>query len=281
MHDLLLLFLITIGALLLLAGVLHLLKRLGAWGRRLAGACTRAPGLDVVVLLFTTAPQIAGLVVGASEPGGFGGAMLGLAVSVGAQLVALVLWTLAHEAAHPKARRGPRIITTLNRMVGPIRNLTAVFWTAWAVPVFTLTRLAQWFVYPPLTWLVRLPKYRSAEWVNVSRQKFDGLVGHDLIWCLYCDWMTGVWSLGTEMLRNVESFWCPIRFASPEKCANCRVDFPDIEGGWAPADGTMADVVGVLTDRYPGPKGNAWFGHPARLTVEGRAPSEASRPADD
>jgi hypothetical protein len=126
-------------------------------------------------------------------------------------------------------------------------------------------------VYPPLTWLVRLPRYRSSEWVNVSRQKFDGLVGHDLIWCLYCDWMTGVWSLGTEMLRNVESFWCPIRFASPEKCANCRVDFPDIEGGWVAADGEMADVVGVLTDRYPGPKGdNAWFGHPTRLTVEGR-----------
>ena len=37
------------------------------------------------------------------------------------------------------------------------------------------------------------------------------VIGHALIWCLYCDWMTGVWSLGTEMLRNVESFWYPIR----------------------------------------------------------------------
>ena len=35
--------------------------------------------------------------------------------------------------------------------------------------------------------------YKQAEWVNVSRTKFDGLVGHDLIWCLYCDWR---WSDG-------------------------------------------------------------------------------------
>ena len=47
--------------------------------------------------------------------------------------------------------------------------------------------------------------------------KVEGLVGHDRIWCLYCDWMTGVWSLGTEMLRNVESFWCPLRFSSDAK----------------------------------------------------------------
>ena len=115
---------------------------------------------------------------------------------------------------------------------------------------------------------MRLPKYRTAEWVNVSRHKFEGLVGHDLIWCLYCDWMTGVWSLGTEMLRNVESFWCPIRFRSDKKCENCAIDFPDVNGGWAPEDGTMADVVKAHADHYPGPNGeNSWFGHPVRLTV--------------
>ena len=54
----------------------------------------------------------------------------------------------------------------------------------------------------------------------------------DLIWCLYCDWMTGVYAFGGEMLRNVESFWCPIRFYDGKKCENCKIDFPDIEK-WA------------------------------------------------
>jgi hypothetical protein len=102
------------------------------------------------------------------------------------------------------------------------------------VPIFAAARIGQYLVYPPLTWLVRLPKYNTAEWISVSRHKFEGLVGHDLIWCLYCDWMTGVWSLGTEMLRNVESFWCPIRFRSDKKCENCTLDFPDVDNGWAP-----------------------------------------------
>lgn len=270
MNDLLLVFLLVVGALLALAGALHLLPRLGGPGRRVAAMATRAPLLDLVVFLFTVAPPIAGLAHGVVRIGTTGGALGALGVAVLGQLAALVVWTIAHEAAHPKARRGARIITTLNRKVGAVRNLTAVFWTAWAVPVFAVVRAAEIFVYPPLTWLVRLPRYRGAEWVNVSRQKYDGLIGHDLIWCLYCDWMTGVWSLGSEMLRNVESFWCPIRFASPEKCANCRVDFPDVEGGWVDARGTMADVVRVLDEKYPGPGANQWFGHPARLTVEGR-----------
>ncbi len=153
---------------------------------------------------------------------------------------------------------------------GVVRNHTAVWWTAWAVPVFAIIRIAEYLVYPPLVWLVRFPRYNDGEWINVSRQKFDGLVGHDLIWCLYCDWMTGVWSLGSEMLRNVESFWCPIRFDTEKKCANCKVDFPDIDGGWAPADGTMDDVVNALEKHYKPTGTNAWFGHPARLTVEGK-----------
>jgi hypothetical protein len=83
--------------------------------------------------------------------------------------------------------------------------------------------------------------------------------------------MTGVWSLGTEMLRNVESFWCPIRFSSTAKCDNCKIDFPDIDGGWAPASGTIADAAAVVDRQYPAPNGdNSWFGHPARLTVKGK-----------
>jgi len=146
--------------------------------------------------------------------------------------------------------------------------------TALAVPVFIILRVAELCVYPILTPLVGLPRYRHGDWVNVSRQKFNGLVGHDLIWCLYCDWMTGVYSLGAEMLRNVESFWCPIRFASGKKCDNCKLDFPDIYGGWVPLEGTMGDVVATLEKMY-GPQATAglprdqrhpWFGHPMRTT---------------
>ncbi|MEZ6162889.1 MAG: hypothetical protein R3B67_00435 [Phycisphaerales bacterium] len=107
----------------------------------------------------------------------------------------------------------------------------------------------------------------------MSRHKFDGLVGHDLIWCLYCDWMTGVWSLGSEMLRNVESFWCPIRFLDDKKCANCSVDFPDVMNAWVPSDGSMGDVTELLERKYAGlGSGTPWFGHPEQggLTVEGK-----------
>ncbi len=79
--------------------------------------------------------------------------------------------------------------------------------------------------------------------------------------------MTGVWSLGTEMLRNVESFWCPIRFSGTAKCENCTIDFPDIDNGWVQADATMDDVEKVWKEKYnekdPAAP-NAWFGHPSR-----------------
>jgi len=142
-------------------------------------------------------------------------------------------------------------------------------------PLFWLIRMAQLFVYPVLSAVTGLPRYTQREWVNLSRHKFEGLVGHDLLWCWYCDWMTGLWSLGSEMLRNVESFWCPIRFYEGKKCENCKLDFPDIEGGWVAADGTMADVTALLQEKYGGGrKEMSWFGHPARLTVKGKPAQE-------
>jgi hypothetical protein len=258
----------SLGALLSSAGVLHLLPRLGAKGRELSAALCRAPILDLVVTYFTIAPPVVGALVL-----GWSGCLAGVLGQVGSVLA----WTLLHELAHPEARRRPRIVHALNRAVGRTRNHAAVWWTAWAVPIFWLVRLGEYVIYPPLTWLVGLPKYRDAEWVNVSRHKFRGLVGHDLIWCLYCDWMTGVWSLGSEMLRNVESFWCPIRFDNTKKCENCRVDFPDLDRGWVPADGDIADAAALIESRYPpggidGRGTNPWFGHPARLTINGRGP---------
>jgi hypothetical protein len=266
---------ITTAALLLGAGLLHLIPRLGAPGQRLAEWLCRAPGLDLMITYFTALPMILGPIYAG---------WIGLGAGVTGQVLTVMIWTVLHELANRDAVRGPRIVSSINKAVGRWRNHLAVWTTALAVPLFWIVRVAQYIVYPPITWLVRLPKYNEAEWVNVSRQKFKGLVGHDLIWCLYCDWMTGIWSLGSEMLRNVESFWCPIRFASDKKCANCSIDFPDVFKGWVPADGGMAQVAETLESHYKrGDASNPWFGHPVRLTVKGQEvaspqPAAAGKP---
>ena len=259
MIEMLLVAGITVAALLVGAGLLHTVPRLGRPGRAVSAAMCRAPMLDAFVGYFTVAPLVAGGIVAGWE--GLAGGLLG-------QMAALLIWTGLHGWSHPAAYRGPRVVKLINRLVGPWRNYAATWVTATVVPLFWLIRMAQVLVYPFLVWLVRFPRYRHGEWISVSRQKFEGLVGHDLIWCLYCDWMTGVWSLGSEMLRNVESFWCPIRFRSDKKCENCRHEFPDMATDWIPVDGTMADVVGLLESKYDG-RVNAWFGHPVRLTVDG------------
>ena len=271
LHAAILLGWIVLG-LLALAGALHALPRLGGVGRRVAAACIRAPGLDAMIVLFTVAPVVVGAVVGVPMERGWLGALLGAGVGIVAQGATLIVWSRLHELFSAPRSRSERISATMSSIVGTARNHLAVWWTTLAAPLFVLVRLAEVVVYPPLTWLIRLPRYRHGDWVNVSRQKFSGLVGYDLAWCLYCDWMTGVWSLGGEMLRNVESFWCPIRFYDGKKCENCKVDFPDIEGGWVAPTATMSDVTAKLREQYPGPGGeNSWFGHPDRVTVEGRA----------
>ena len=267
----------SFAALLAVAGLLH---AIGRFMPGLAKWCCAAPGLDLLVFSIAHGPWIAAGIVASRLPdGAHWAAFLGTAIA--SQVAAILVWGWLHEAATPGSRQGPRIVNSLNKRVGKWRNHAAVWWTALAVPLFTAIRIAEFIVYPPLTWIVRLPKYRMSEWVMVSRQKFSGLVGHDLIWCLYCDWMTGVWSLGSEMLRNVESFWCPIRFSSTAKCDNCKVDFPDIEGGWVPHSlqgGTMADVAATIEKQYPGPNGvNAWFGHPVRMTVSASKKSNEDR----
>lgn len=230
---------------------------------RITHAISRAPLLDIVVSLLTWVPWVAG----ASVAG-----WAGLAMAIVGQALVLTVWVLGHEASHPRACRGPRIVKVLNRVVGRAPNHLALWVSLLALPVFWMLRVSQILIYPPLRWLLGFPSYRQGEWVNVSRHKFDGLVGHDLFWCLYCDWMTGIYSLGGEMLRNVESFWCPIRFYDGKKCENCRVDFPDIDDGWVSADGTMAQVESILHDRY-GSGRREWYGHPTRLTMSARSSS--------
>ena len=252
------------------AGLLHLLPRMGQAGERLSDACCRAPLLDGIVCYFTILPLIVGPLVAG---------WWGLLCAILAQLATLLIWQTIHEAVHREAVKGPRIVKVLNKKVGAFRNLTAVYITGFATPIFWFVRIAQLTIYPPLVWLVNLPAYNAADWVSVSRQKFSGLVGHDLIWCLYCDWMTGVWSLGTEMLRNVESWGCPIRFSCEKKCENCAIDFPDVNNGWVHASGNMADVAKTLDRMYPSAKEpQAWFGHPLRKAQAASAAKPSPRP---
>lgn len=240
---------------LALAWFLTLLPLIGKPGRVLSDQLTQAPGLDVALAGLIWVPWILG--------GAIAG-WLGVLATVIGQVIAMQLWILGHEQMHRQALQGPRIVSYLNDRFGWWRNNLALWVTSFSVPVFLSIRIAQVLLYPLLVKLLNFRDYNHSEWVNVSRQKFEGLVGHDLIWCLYCDWMTGVYSLGAEMLRNVESFWCPIRFYHGKKCENCQLDFPDINGGWVAVDATMTEVVDTLDQQMPSDRPWSWFGHPEK-----------------
>ncbi|MDJ0727961.1 MAG: hypothetical protein QNJ38_22905 [Prochloraceae cyanobacterium] len=244
-------------------GLLHLLSNLGKTGREISDWFCYAPGIDLALAYFMLLPfAIAAIGLG----------WQGIAIAFLAELTALWLWIFAHELTHREQWNQAKIHRTMSKIAGKWENHLAVWITTLAVPVFWFVRFAEILVYPPLTKLVKLPAYNQKEWINVSRQKFAGLVGYDLIWCLYCDWMTGVWSLGTEMLRNVESFWCPIRFYSEKKCENCQLDFPDINNDWVSADATMEDVTKLLESKYNSlQKERAWYGHSCRSCQEDKA----------
>ncbi len=225
---------------LLAALLVALLSRRFEWS-------IRAPVLDLWIALLIWLPWVVSLRFAGSA--GLAGCLVG-------QFIAMQVFVTLHTRAsgHP----GGRIRRTLDRIVGPASNHFGLWATLPALPIFLGIRVGQVFFYPPLVWVLRFPRYKHGEWINVSRQKVRGLVGHDLLWCLYCDWMTGVYSLGAEMLRNVESFWCPIRFYDGKKCENCRIDFPDIDA-WARKDENMDDVAKLLLQQYPpddpGPRG--------------------------
>lgn len=235
------------------------LPKLGTQGQKISRFICQAPGLDMLLTSIIVVPWlVCGLTLG------WGG--VGLALI--SQILALQTWVVGHELTHRPATHGPRITSYLNKRYGWWRNHLALWVTATVLPVFFLIRAAEAFIYPFLVWLLNFRAYNQSEWVNVSRQKFEGLVGNDLIWCLYCDWMTGVYSLGAEMLRNVESFWCPIRFYSDKKCENCSLDFPDINQGWVAANGNMQEVVQTLQEKMPVRGPWSWFADPDRSKQE-------------
>ncbi len=242
------------GGVLVLAAILTLLPSLGRPGRAVADALSRAPLLDAAMSLLTWVPWVVGAVVWG---------WLGLAGALAGQVLAYFVWVTAHELAWREETRGPRIVKFVNRAIGRWRNHTALWATMIALPILWAVRLGEAVAYPFLVWFAGFPRYRHGEWVNLTRHKFRGLVGHDLFWCLYCDWMTGVYSLGADMLRNVESFWCPIRFGDEAKNRHTRSVFPDVDL-WVPGDGTMEDVEELMDCMYADGQ-RSWFGHPERM----------------
>lgn len=155
-------------------------------------------------------------------------------------------------------------MNSLAKSLGRGRVFIGFIVTLLAVPVFLVLRLGQIFVYPLLSLSVDFPKYKHGDWIQLSRHKFEGLVGLDLLWCLYCEWAAGVYALGGEMVRNNESFWCPIRFYENKHCENCKLDFPDL-GEWVPQSGKIEDVESLLENKYPpGKSPRAWYQHPSR-----------------
>lgn len=259
MHFPLLTFFIVAGVTTFFLTALSLLitTRLHRASQSLKDFCVRAPGLDLIVGLFSWIPWV----VGAASAGWRG--LLGV---IAGQVATYFIWVAFHEQTHRQALGGPRIVKFINRTVGRWQNHAALWGTMLALPAFLHVRLIEVTIYPFLVWVLKFPAYRQGDWISVSRQKFDGLIGHDLFWCLYCDWMTGVTALCVEMLRNVESFWRPIRFGSGKKCENCKLDFPDIHGGWVPADGTMREVEATLERMYSSGQ-RSWYGHPSRLPL--------------
>ncbi len=214
---------------------------------------TEAPGLDIAIFSFTALPWV----IAFKQT-----SWLGLGASIIGQLFTLYVFNLIHERLlNRKFKDGAKLYRTLNQIVGFTRNHLALLICLLAVPLFLALRIGQILIYPMLRWTLRFPKYKGAEWINISRYKFEGLVGHDMVWCLYCDWMTGLHSLTGEMLRNVESFWCPIRFYDGKKCDNCTLDFPDLDQ-WANSDAKIEDVQNLLLTKYPpkSQKDRTWFG---------------------
>lgn len=203
-------------------------------------------GVDAVLAIFTLGPFALALSLPQTRAGGW---LAWLIVPGATALGYLLLWCVLDELI-----RGKHGVFSIRkrwiRSDGWLRY--ALGWSILlAVPVFWTVRIAEIIVYPALNIAWGLPKLRTRDYIALSRHKTQGLVGADYIFCLYCEWMTGLWSLGTEMLRNLESMWCPLRFGRADQCDRCTAVFPDIAEWADPAEG-MAGVERFFDLYYEG-----------------------------
>ena len=183
----------------------------------------RAPALDWVIGCLTWIPWIVTFL----WSGGWG--LLGCLIG---QITCLYSFPPVHTFF--RKYKGPTIGKTANKIVSRMNNQLGLLMTLPALPVFLIVRYSEIFLYPFLIWTMKFPTYRHGEWVNVSRQKFSGLVGADLVWCLYCDWMTGVYALGGEMLRNLNPFGVPSGFIPTKNATIVKLIFRILKNGCLP-----------------------------------------------
>src|SRR5437763_17188262 len=95
------------------AGLLHLVPRLGAAGTRISAWLCRAPGLDLIVSLFTWVPPTVLVILFGWR--GVAGAILG-------KVLGELVWMFAHELANSPDRTGARMLPLLNPHSGRCTN---------------------------------------------------------------------------------------------------------------------------------------------------------------
>lgn len=237
-----------------LVAIVSVLLWLGFWNgvlklmpRRLKDRLLVGLGVDATLAVFTIGPFIPGFAVAAVRHAGW-------AVLLFGPLSAMVLYTFFWCVLDEMIRGEPggfHIRKYWIRRDGWVRYLAG--WLCFAAaPMFWQIRVSEIVLYPPLRWAWGFPHLRARDYIAFSRHKTRGLVGADYLYCLYCEWMTGVWSLGTEMLRHLESMWCPLRFNGREdQCERCSWTFPDIRQ-WASPEGGMPAVEQFLKLHYEG-----------------------------
>lgn len=230
-------YLLLIGASLGWFAVLTV--ALFAVGRRLE-FLARPPAVDCVVILYTAAPWIAGGFAGAQIHQHWLGGVGGVAAVTVAQILALEIFDWVHcRIAARQGIQDLQINRSIERRFGKLKNRTCLWLTVPSIPFFLYNRLG-FLGYFLFEWMLGFSHFKSSDYITVSRQKIQNLVGADLVWCLYCDWMTGGWTLTSEILNEVESFWCPLKFSDATKCAKCANYFSI--GHWTPPQTTAAEI---------------------------------------
>jgi hypothetical protein len=229
----------TIGWFALLTLLLFSLGRRCDW-------LARPPAIDLIVILYTVAPWGAAWIVGMRIHQHWAGGFGGLATSAAAQIIALELFDFIHlRYALRSGIRSLEINGAIERKFGKWNNRVCLWLTIPSIPFFLANRFG-FMGYVIFEKLLGFTHFNTADYITVSRQKIKNLIGADLVWCLYCDWMTGGWTLTTEILNEVESFWCPLQFADHGKCEKCAQFFRT--GHWAQPGCTsqeMSHVAGL------------------------------------
>lgn len=130
----------------------------------------RAPFLDILISVFTWIPWAVGFWLNG---------WIGVLSALFAQWLGIYVFCLMDRVIRGKP--ADTLTAAQGRVIGPFRNHLALLATTPATVAFVAVRLTEILVYPVVAWLAKLPTYKSSEWVNLSRHKYAGLIGPDLL----------------------------------------------------------------------------------------------------